>query len=253
MGMELFSAAFRIRTDFNLGKNLSKRPFLLELNGSLERKIFFNGRVARVSVSQRGKNLTISSSTRETLDALSEKLKWCLGVDEDFSPFYELCRDDPVLSLLLPEIRGLRIFSAPSDWETLVCILASQMTSFPQYKRMVYSLYNAYGLFPSERDVLARPSLLRKCGLGYRAKFVHSSAKKFSGSVEGLPGVGPYSRNIFALFGRRDFSAVYDDVLIRRILKEKYSGESLDEFSARWGEWAGVAEVYLQKFLADQG
>ncbi len=256
-----FSASSRLRTDFDLGRNLARRPFLFEINGSLGRIVTFRGRRVRISVGQEGRKLTIrargaSVRSRADMKELARKVRWCLGAEEDLFGFYSLCEDDPVLGPLLPQLRGLRIFSAPSDWEGLACIICSQMTAFPQYKRIVYSLYSAYGgRFPSQGDVLRRPGLLAGCGLGYRAAFLLGCAKRFRGDAateEGLPGIGPYSRSIFSLFARRDFSRVYDDVLIRRILKERYRGRSLDGFARRWGPWAGIAEVYLQKFLADQ-
>lgn len=242
----------RARGDFDLGKNLRNRPFLFEINGTLSRVIGVSGRSFRCEISQEGKTVSVAGVPEGLERETRELVSRALGINEDLSGFYELAERDKILSEFSREIRGLRLFSAPTSWEALFCIILSQMTGFDQYKRMVYSVYSSYGRFPSQGDVLRAPGKLDSCGIGYRKKFVLGCAGKFSGSLEAsLPGIGKYSERIYRLFALRDFSSYYDDVLIRRILRENYGGLSLEKFGKRWGAYAGIAEVYLQKFLAD--
>ncbi|MFH0961683.1 MAG: hypothetical protein V1820_03305 [archaeon] len=243
----------RVRGDFDLGKNLRNRPFLFEIGGGMSRILEVSGGRALCRISQKGKSVSVEGAPSGIAGEVKTLVSRCLGINDDLSEFYELADRDQVLSGFSGEIRGLRLFSAPTNWEALFCIILSQMTGFDQYKKMVYSVYSAYGgRFPSQRDVLRAPSKLDSCGVGYRKKFILGCAERFSGSLtKGLPGVGKYSESIYSLFALRDFSSVYDDVLIRRILRENYGGLSLENFEKRWGGFAGIAEVCLQKFLAD--
>lgn len=247
-----------VRGGFSLERNISERPFLFEMGlagkhpGSLRRVVEISERVFEIELFQKRRELFVKGVPKELSRRVREKISFCLGVNDDFSEFLELAEKDKVLFKFIPRMKGLRLFSSPSKWETLSSIVLSQMTSFSQYKRMVYSLYSAYGKFPSQKDIILRPKPLSKAKAGYREKFILSCARKFDGkSLEGLFGVGNYTKDIFRLFGEREFSSVYDDVLMRRILRERYGGASIGTFKKRWGSWGGVAEVFLQKFLSD--
>lgn len=239
----------KINSDFDFAKNLESRPFLFFFDGKPERRILADGKLVNFRFRQEGKILSVE--TDKPVGSLEERVKNWFGVDEDLSEFYGLCGRDTVLKNHLDGIRGLRLFSAPDDFEALVCIICSQMTGFPQYKTMTRKIYEAYGAFPRPKDILARPRLLDGCGVGYRKKFILALAKSFP---EWSLGLGEYSKNIFALFQRRDYSSFYEDSLIRKIASEHYGfkGKNVREFaSSRWGNWAGLAEVFLQKFLRD--
>lgn len=243
------SARIEIGSDFDFTKNLGSRPFLFFFDSKPERKIRVDDELVNFKFKQDGKILRVE--TDKPVDSLKRKLGTWFGMDEDFSGFYGICKRDPVLKNYLGRIKGVRLFSAPDDFEALVCIICSQMTGFPQYKTMTRRIYEAYGAFPGPKDILARPGLLDGCGVGYRKKFILALAKSFP---EWGPGLGEYSRNIFRLFQKRDYSSFYDDSLIRKIASEHYGfrGENVREFaSKKWGKWAGLAEVYLQKFLRD--
>lgn len=239
----------KINSDFDFAKNLESRPFLFFFDSTPERKVWVDGKLVNFIFRQRGK--TLSVETDKPVSPLEGRLENWFGIGEDFSEFYGLCKKDPVLKDYLDRIRGVRLFSAPDDFEALVCILCSQMTGFPQYKTMTRRIYEAYGAFPRPRDILARPGLLDGCGVGYRKKFILALAKSFP---EWSLGLGEYSKNIFALFQGRDYSSFYEDSLIRKIARAHYGfrGKNAREFaSSQWGKWAGLAEVFLQKFLRD--
>ncbi len=245
------SVNLKVSSDFDFAKNLESRPFLFffDVDGKPERRILVDGRLVNFRFRQHGKTLGVETDSK--VADLREKLENWFGLGEDMSGFYRLCKKDPVLRNYLGNIRGIRLFSAPDDFEACVCIICSQMTGFPQYKAMTRRIYEAYGFFPGPKDILARPGLLDGCGVGYRKKFILSLAKSFP---EWGPGLGGYSKNIFTLFQRRDYSSFYEDSLIRKIASEHYGfrGKNVREFaSRRWGKWAGLAEVFLQKFLRD--
>lgn len=242
-------AEIKVRSDFDFGKNLESRPFLFFFDSKPERKIRIDDRLVDFAFRQRGKTLEVE--TDKPVGSLEARLEKWFGIGEDFSEFRGLCKKDHVLKTHLDGIKGIRLFSAPDDFEALVCIICSQMTGFPQYKSMTRKIYEAYGFFPGPKDVLARPGLLDGCGVGYRKKFILALAKSFP---EWSTGLGQYSKNIFALFQRRDYSSFYEDSLIGKIARERYGfkGKNIREFaSGKWGRWAGLAEVFLQKFLRD--
>lgn len=243
------NAKISSRSDFDFSKNLESRPFLFFFDSRPERKIWVGDKLVNFRFGQRGRILSVE--TDKPVDSLREKLEKWFGMDEDLSEFYGMCKRDAVLKNHLDGINGLRLFSSPDDFEALVCIICSQMTGFPQYKTMTRRIYEAYGAFPRPCDILARPGLLDGCGVGYRKKFILALAKSFP---EWSIGLGGYSKNIFALFQRRDYASFYEDSLIRKIASEQYGcrGKSVGEFAfKRWGRWAGLAEVFLQKFLRD--
>lgn len=268
----------KLKDDFDLGKIVRFRPFLFFAQDVPERVMLLDSGPARLSFSQEradgvqsggrraGGGTLLVSADRELEKAeeraLSEKLSFCLGAQEDLSAFYSMAREDPVLSRFRKEIQGNRLLSAPTDFEALASIICSQNVSFGQYKRMTQRVIAAYGFFPLCLDVLGRPELLGSCGLGYRKQYVLNAAKFFSGGgdssgIIGIKGVGKYSRDIFELFQKRNYSSFYFDSLILKIIREEYGEKVETESEARdfagkqWGGYAGLAEVCLQKFLRD--
>lgn len=244
------NAKVKISSDFDFVKNMESRPFLFFFDSTLpERKVWLDGRLVNFRFHQEGTTLNVETDSQVT--SIRERLENWFGIGQDMSGFYGLCKNDPVLKNYIGRIKGIRLFSAPDDFEALVCIICSQMTGFPQYKTMTRRIYETYGFFPRPKDVLAKPNLLDSCGVGYRKKFIVALAKSFP---EWSAGLGGYSKSIFELFQKRDYSSFYEDSLIRKIASERYGfeGKDIRKFaSEKWGRWAGLAEVFLQKFLRD--
>jgi 3-methyladenine DNA glycosylase/8-oxoguanine DNA glycosylase len=255
----------RVAPDFDLEKNLRFRPFLLFPDDAPKIGVRLNpGRkLVTLELSQKsaGKQVIVAPSRELRPDErtfISSRLAYCLGAREDLSEAYSLCRKDAVLSEHCREIHGLRLFSAFTDFEGLLCILCSHMVSFNQYKKMIQRVCGAYGgAFPNPASVLRNPDALDGCGLGYRKEYVLDAARKcVNGLVvidelRSIHGVGKYSENIFRLFQLRDYSAFYEDSLTARIARENY-GTSIEGLRKQWGsKWCGLLEVLAQKFLND--
>ena len=250
--------------DFDLEKNLQFRPFLLFPHDAPRAGIRLHGRIVMLEFSQKSAGKPLIVAPNRGLEPrerrmISTRLSYCTGVREDLSGAYSLCRKDAVLSEYCEDIRGLRLFSAFTDFEGLLCVLCSHMVSFNQYKKMIQRVCGAYGgAFPHPASVFRNPEALDSCGLGYRKEYVLDAARKCRHGfvikdLREIHGVGKYSENIFHLFQLRDYSAFYDDSLTARIAKEDY-GTSIDGLRDSWGpKWCGLLEVFAQKFLNDMG
>ncbi|MEA3229958.1 MAG: hypothetical protein U9P44_03510, partial [archaeon] len=201
-------------------------------------------------------------------DFVKRRVSHCLGTMEDFSDFYAVCEKDKVLAGFMDKIYGNRLLSAFSDFEALVSIICSQNVSFAQYKAMVGKIVDAYGgglVFPGPLDILRDVSLLKYCGVGYRSGFIENVAEFVGGRdsvddahrLSSVCGIGPYSIDIFILFQKRKYDFFYVDSLIKKIIRNDYGSDIVSEKDVRafaschWGRYAGLAEVYLQKFLYD--
>ncbi len=261
-------------TDLDLHKVLKNRPFFFFFGSEPVRGVTLGQKRVVVELSQEAPGEPLVVETDKTLSpqeksVLAERLCFCLGCEEDLSGFYATVADDPLLSPHLEEIVGNRLVSAFTDEEAVLCTICSQNVSFAQYKRMVKRIVDTYGVglfFPSPREILERPELLDSCGLGYRKEYVIEACRFLErkwpqAGLEGLSrvrGFGPYSLALFRLFQERDYSVMYLDSLVKRIVHEDYGAGPFDKdreivsfLRKRWGRWVGLGIVFLQKFLYD--
>ncbi len=245
--------------DFDFQKILQSKPFYFFYSPVAERTVFFHGEALKLSFKQRNQELEVNVDKRiKDSGELKSRIQFCLGTNENMGRFYELCRQDIVLSKLLPRIKGTRMVSAFSDFEALVGAIVSQNNSFRNYLATMGKLCRELNFVPENYLDQGR---LKKLKLGYKVPFIVGLAKVFlSGNVPKeltkIKGVGKYSAALFNIFQCRDFSGFYWDTLTERILKEHYKvradhrtgGEAARKL---WGEYSGLAEILLQKFLND--
>lgn len=245
--------------DFDFQKILQSKPFYFFYSPTPERTVFFHGKMLQLSFRQNGNELVVNVDKKVNEAAeLKARVQFCLGTVENMGRFYELCRQDIVLNKLLPRIVGTRMISAFSDFEALVGAIVSQNNSFRNYLQTMEKLYTELNFVPEN---YLDQEKLRKLKLGYKAPFLSGLAKIFlSGTIPKeltkIKGIGKYSAALFNIFQRRDFSGFYWDTLTERILKEHYkiradSRSGNEEAKKLWGEYSGLAEILLQKFLND--
>lgn len=256
--------------DFSLEKIVKYRPFFFFFDAVPERSVLLQGMPLEMKFRQDGQKLIVELPREiepKYRDFLEKRLAYCLGAGEDLSGFYAMCEHDEVLSKFLPSIEGNRLISAFDDFEAVVSIICSQNVGFDQYKEMVKRVIKTYGYkkcFPIPRDIMQRKGAISDCGVGYRDAFILEATNKMffkstlsDDDLNNMHGIGPYSRDIFRLFQRRDYSAFYVDTLIKKIFREQYganleSDADIRAFAQRkFGEYSGLAEIYLQKFLND--
>jgi N-glycosylase/DNA lyase len=200
-------------------------------------------------------------------------------------PLEEICASfpqDPVMKAARDFCRGLRIIRQPK-WECLATFICSSMKQVTHIRQISRALRQRFGKkeeicghevfsFPSP-DRLARTSEaeLRKCGLGYRARNLLTTAKLIASrevnldswqslpdhelleQLCDLPGVGAKVANCVMLFTYERIKAFPIDVWIERVLREKYFPKGpkatrvdLAEFAANYfGPCGGYAQQYL--------
>ena len=185
----------------------------------------------------------------------------------------------PWLTEVIREGRGIRILRQ-DPWEMLSTFLISQRKSIPAIRRAVELLCVRYGeetaaaagtsccapvhLFPSpEAILLAGADGLRECGIGYRVPYLLDAAQKTAAgelapaalaelSDEALLtrllsvyGVGKKVADCVMLFGYGRVQRAPEDIWVRRIREQRFSGR--DPFPA-WNA-AGIPAGIIQQYL----
>jgi 3-methyladenine DNA glycosylase/8-oxoguanine DNA glycosylase len=203
-----------------------------------------------------------------------EQLRWCLAVDDDHTEFLRRFADDPLLSEPIRRLRGLRPVRVPTVAQALLRAVAGQLIAAAEARRIerrvVRAVTVAHGDLqapPSCAD-LARlsPAQYQRHGLGARRasalvrlcrSFELERLKDVPASVAGQRllrerGLGPWSVGVVGLEGlgsyehglARDLGLVK---LLSALRGRRVEPEETDELLVPYGEWAGLASVYLLK------
>lgn len=240
-------------------------------------------RVFRVSVNGSGElewNLTAGDPA-----GAGGTLRNLFALDTDFASLVDGLpwRSDPVLRSAMGGFPGLRILRQPVGL-TLLCFLLSPLKRIDQIRAGLLALARKFGTPlgndfhgpPTWTDLAEIPEAhLRSCGIGYRAKSIHLSARFLArnpGFLEclcerdtaeardrllELPGVGRKIADCVLLFGLARLEAFPIDTWISREMRrsyglEGYSDLQLQQFAAaHFGEAAGLAQQFL--FAAARG
>lgn len=239
-----------------------------------------NGHVIEPHI--RESNGGVSVEVSEPLDEpeineLSRTAIWMLGLEQDFSVFYELSRGESRLAKAASHARG-RILRSPTLFDDVVKTILTTNTLWAATKRMNTNLIDQFGdplpsdlarkAFPTPQT-LARTTeeiLRTQTRLGYRAPSILALAKHVaSGELDlealkytdlptlelrkqllSIRGIGPYaSANLLMLLGHYNFLTV-DSWALKMVSKEWYGGEpvtpdQVESAFERWGEWKGLA------------
>lgn len=202
------------------------------------------------------------------------------AMDHDLAGIYAGFPGDETMLAALEFCRGLRMIRQPA-WECLATFITSSMKQVPHIRQMSLALRGRFGsdvtgtdlrCYPSPQELAAASENgLRKCGLGYRAKNLRTTAQRIAsghadlGKMHGLddaelrealcelPGVGRKVANCAMLFGFGRLSAFPVDTWIARVMKRHYwrgrgkpTPAALEKkLAARFGPHAGYAQQYL--------
>lgn len=198
------------------------------------------------------------------------KVEHMLRMDEDFSEFYDLCKQKGKPWSGLAQGKG-RLLRSPDLFEDIVKVICTTNIQWGGTKRMVKELVTVYGkpyaldpelkTFPKLEAIAEIPfsefqSSLR---LGYRANYIHTLAlemakdpssyryltdRKMSSSevkkeLLAIKGVGNYAAaSILMLLGRYDEIPV--DSVFRQLMRDKYYKESdykLEDALSIYDDW----------------
>ena len=174
-----------------------------------------------------------------------------LSLDTDLERIYRSLSADRRLAAAITRYRGMRVLRQ-DPWECLVCFLCTAASNIPRITRNIESICRAYGRplgegtatrhsFPSpERLAAAGEAELRALGLGYRAAFLSSTARRIAGSdldlyalreapyeaareaLLSLHGVGDKVANCVLLFALDQPAAFPVDTHVAQRLREWY-------------------------------
>ncbi len=206
-------------------------------------------------------------------DAGAQRLRWILALDDDHSEFLRRMRDDPLLGRASRALRGLRRVRTATVAQALLRAVCGQLVTWQEARRLELRIVRAVSPAGPERlrpapsaaalGALA-PFELRRLGLHERrgAALVRVCRALDPERLHELPtsvvaqrlererGLGPWSVGVVCLegLGRSDYGLVGDLGLIKllRALRGRpVEASETAELLAPYGEWAGLASVYL--------
>jgi 3-methyladenine DNA glycosylase/8-oxoguanine DNA glycosylase len=211
--------------------------------------------------------------------AAAEKLRWVLALDDDHSEFLGRFRADPLIGRATVHLRGLRPVRTATVAQALLRAVCGQLidskTARAHERRVIRFLSppDADGLCePPTTETLGAlaPFELRRLGLGERRgaavvrlcrslelERLHDlPTKTVVARIERERGLGPWSAGVVCLegLGRYEHGLVGDLGLVKylRAVRGRHEIEAWEtaELLEPYGEWAGLASVYLLLGLA---
>lgn len=226
------------------------------------------------------------------------------GLNDDLQLIYrKICKDEHIENAIEAS-KGLRILRQ-EPWECLISYICATYKNIPAIQKMLDAISRKFGerirfdgmefyTFPT-KEKIARAAVkeLKECGLGYRAKYVHETAKaicdanfdlerlkktsyeKAKSELLRFPGVGYKVADCVLLFALEKFEAFPVDVWIRRAISKFYAHHFSEDFVEKlhsknaltpsmytvlnlfgrryFGDYAGYAQEYLYRYVRIQG
>ncbi len=202
-----------------------------------------------------------------------ERLRFVLALDDDHSEFVRRFSADPLLGESVRRLRGLRVLRLPTVAGALLRAVCGQLidakTAHLLERRIVRATMPAGPgelCEPPTREALAglAPAELRRLGLAERkgASLVRLCRSLDLERLHGVPtatvaarlvrerGLGPWSAGVVCLqgLGRAEQGLVGDLGLVKLLAAlrgRRVEGWETAELLEPYGEWAGLASVYL--------
>jgi AraC family transcriptional regulator of adaptative response / DNA-3-methyladenine glycosylase II len=203
----------------------------------------------------------------------ADRLRWILALDDDHSDFLRRVRDDPMLGRASRALRGLRPIRVPTVAQALLRAFCGQLIEAKVARRLEQSIIRkicAAGpdrlhVSPTTSDLAAvAPMQLRALGLHTRRSAalvrlcrsielerLHAQpTETIVRRLERERGLGPWSIGVVCLegLGRVDHGLVGDlglVKLLRALRGRPVEGWETAELLEPYGEWAGLASMYL--------
>ncbi|MEM3442815.1 MAG: DNA glycosylase [Candidatus Bathyarchaeia archaeon] len=223
-------------------------------------------------------------------------VKSYFGLNDNLPHILSQISKDPHIKRVIEKFYGLRIIRQ-NPWECLISYICATYKNIPAIRRMLNNISKSFGeeicfenkkfyTFPKpQRLTKATIKELANCGLGYRAKYIHETAKKIHEEdfefeslrrmpyekarkeLLSFPGVGLKVADCVLLFSLEKFEAFPVDVWVKRAVLRHYpqhfSKEFLKKISDKkslssseykqislfgrkyFGAYAGYAQEYL--------
>ena len=229
--------------------------------------------------------ITIQSdapTNEEEKEEVVNKIFRILGLNQDLKGFYAFAQRDPILKRAVSDFYGLRGYSEPTVFETIVMAILEQQVTLTYAGKMRECIIKKFGeemkvngqvycAFPSP-EALAGASIdqMRECKLSkYKASYIKGIAESI---VKGefdpeelrelskdkamerllkLKGVGRWTAEYILARGLGKNVVPADDVALRKTTSEYYfagkelSEKEIREFAKQWQKYRGMAAFYL--------
>lgn len=211
-----------------------------------------------------------------------EALRRYLALDVALDAVEDRLRDDPVLRRILPHTSGIAVLRQ-DPWECLLAFVISAFNNIPKVDLSLRRLRQAAGtdgqgrVPPPEAVARLSEAALRRCALGYLARYVRELARLVAaGRIDlraladlpyadarrallALPGVGEKVADCVLLFACGRGEAFPVDVWVRRAVTRWYLGGRRlpDSAIGRWardrfGSLAGYAQQHLYYHIRER-
>ena len=201
-----------------------------------------------------------------------ERLRFVLALDDDHSEFLRRFRADPLVGRAVVALRGLRQLRVATVEHALLRALCGQLIDWRRAKQIESRVIRTVGgrrqglSEPPTAATLRRlaPAELRRLGVHARRGATlarlceHDDLERLraastSAAVAWLRrqrGLGPWSAGVVCLqgLGRHEFGLVGDLGLIKlasALEGREVGAEATERLLEPYGEWAGLASVYL--------
>jgi len=223
------------------------------------------------------------AASGQAVESGSPWLTAYLQTDLDLSAIVDTFPPDAPLIEAVKCCGGLRILRQ-DPWECLASFLLSATKQIVQIRQICATLRRRFGspiavpaghtpafAFPSAQTLASTTeSDLRQCGMGFRARYLHQTARRVArGDLDllnlrslpldaartrllELPGVGPKISECVLLFSCDQPRAFPIDVWVARALRRLYyhgrrvpAGELRELAATHFGPWAGHAQQFL--------
>lgn len=244
-------------------------PTRIVRRGSYEATVVLDGRVERVSAVQAHDGRIL---VRAQSDAGVDHVRFVLGIDDDHSELLRRFADDPLIGEATRRLRGLRPLRTPTVAHALLRAVSGQLIQARRARQIEANVIRrttptAHGLHaPPTAAELGRlsPAALSRLGLGARRATtlvrvcrtldLESLRRHPTDAVARRlarePGLGPWSIGVVCLqgLGRYERGLARDLGLVKLVSMLRgrpAEPEETDELLAPYGEWAGLASVYL--------
>jgi DNA-3-methyladenine glycosylase II len=204
------------------------------------------------------------------------RMRFATGVDDDLRPFHDRFRDDRFIGRAVRSAPWLRAWRRPEPWETLAWAITEQLIAFHRAVAIQRNLIARLGRRCAEtglRDMpapaavaAAAPAEIVAAGLApMRALTLRRAAAEVARrdpaapatlrSLRAIPGIGPWTMEMLALYGLGHYDRVpagdlgYLEIVGRLRTGHRHArAEEADvrEFFEPYGEWKGLAGEYLR-------
>jgi 3-methyladenine DNA glycosylase/8-oxoguanine DNA glycosylase len=212
-------------------------------------------------------------SIRAVSAAGVERMRWLLALDDDHSGFLRSVRCDSMLGPASRALRGLRPVRVATVAQSLLRAFCGQLIEAKRARRLEQTIIRALcaggpeslHVAPTARELGAlAPSELRRLGLhasrsaslvrlcrSLELERLHDApTPAVAARLERERGLGPWSVGVVCLegLGRYDYGLVGDlglVKLLRAVRGRPVEGWETAELLQPYGEWAGLASIYL--------